>query len=103
MSSSTSYENQDQGFNLTEFYCNILTTFNECLDYDGDYELDKITEEWIATTLRWWQLYVYGIHICATNVLSGTYPDYREVAQASTTMTVKMTKATFPNLKHPGR
>lgn len=104
LSSSLSYENQDQGFNVVEFYRNILTIFNERLDYDGDYELDQRAEEWIAMTLRWWQMYAYHIHNFITNVLSGMFPDYRKVlVPISTAKTVKMKRATFPNSRHPGR
>lgn len=78
--------------------------FNEHLDYDGDYELDQQTEEWIATTLRWWQMYVYSIHNFTTNVLPGMFLDYRKVlAPTSMVKTVKMKRATCPNSRHPGR
>ena len=67
-----------------DFYCNIITTFNVPVDYDSNYELDDTTTTWTKDTLHWWQMYVYHIYLCTTNVIiSGMYLDYKEVALVS--------------------
>jgi hypothetical protein len=58
LSSLPRFEEQDQDFNLTEFYRNILIAFHEPLDFSDDCEVDSTYAEWITSTLRWWQLYV---------------------------------------------
>ncbi|KAK2459531.1 hypothetical protein APHAL10511_008451 [Amanita phalloides] len=58
----------DQGFNLIDFYCNIITTFNEHIDYEGNYELDSTTATWIKDTLHWWQINVPGLQRGSANV-----------------------------------
>ena len=84
MSSATKWELDDQGFNLVEFYHNIILTFNERIDWESDYELNKKTETWIKDTLRWWREYVYDIHLCPANVtLSGVPGLQKGVATVS--------------------
>ena len=61
LSSATKFNVNNQGFNLVDFYCNIITTFNVPIDYDSNYELDDATTTWIKDTLHWWQMYVYHI------------------------------------------
>ncbi|KIL57017.1 hypothetical protein M378DRAFT_28132 [Amanita muscaria Koide BX008] len=61
LSSATKWELDDKGFNLVKFYHNIIVTFNEYIDWDCNYELDRKTEMWIKDTLRWWRDSVPGL------------------------------------------
>lgn len=67
LSSLSKFEEQDQDFNLTEFYRNILITFHEPLDFSDASEVDSTYAEWITSTLRWWQLYVHSFQILNVN------------------------------------
>jgi hypothetical protein len=80
LSSATKWELDDQGFNIVEFYHNIIVTFNERIDWDSNYELNRKTEMWIKDTLRWWQEYVHDVHyaVCPTNVISAVFLGYKE-------------------------
>ncbi|KAM6489577.1 hypothetical protein JOM56_014996, partial [Amanita muscaria] len=105
LSSSTKFLNNDQGFNLVDFYQNILMTFNERVNFDDDYEVDQITTEWITTTLRWWKLYVYYVLMCNTIVTSsGMYSVYRKgVPTWMKTKSATMMRATLQSSKPFGR
>jgi len=98
LSSATKWELDDQGFNLVEFYHNIILTFNERIDWDSDYELNQKTETWIKDTLRWWREYVHDIHLYPANIISVVFPGYKRVWLPSAPV-VKIAmgrKATFP-------
>jgi hypothetical protein len=54
LSLAIKWELNNQGFNLVKFYHNIILTFNEHINWDSNYELNKKTEMWIKDTLHWW-------------------------------------------------
>ena len=98
MSSATKWELDDQGFNLVEFYHNIILTFNEQIDWDNDGKLNKQTETWIKDTLRWWREYVHVIHPYPANVISVVFLGYKRAWLPSAPV-VKIAmgrKVTFP-------
>lgn len=83
LSSLPGFQNNDKGFNLVKFYHNILTTFNERVNFEDKYDVDPSTAEWIASTLRWWKAYVYYTRTGLTNAISGRFLVYRKGVSTS--------------------
>ncbi|PPQ86903.1 hypothetical protein CVT24_002730 [Panaeolus cyanescens] len=48
----TDWRTQDREFDYDEFYCNIVDLFNK--------EKDDADLEWIESTIKWWNLRVFG-------------------------------------------
>ena len=78
LSSLPGFQNNDKGFNLIKFYHNILTAFNEPVNFEDKYNVDQSTAEWIASMLRWWKAYVYYARTSITNAISGRFLVYRK-------------------------
>ena len=81
--------------------------FNKHINYYSNYELDNTTTTWIKDVLLWWQIYIYHIYLCTTNIISGMYLVYKDIALmplvVKKVITPTRKKATSPSFSHPGR